>query len=106
MAYYEKRDCHLCVSVGHAPPTKVLEHAPVLVLSSTVVSVQIHRILPEAVMIEVVVKLTYYYVRSLSTIQRFVSKKVNLAGDGLAVHTKDGTPTWCQEKDRARLLWI
>ena len=41
--------------------------------------VQVHLLLPEAVMVEVLVKLTYHYVRSLTTISCLISEKVDLA---------------------------
>ena len=66
MAYDEKRQGDLCIFLS-CSTHKVLDHAVILILSSTVVCMQEDFFLTEAVLLEKEVELANHCVRSLPT---------------------------------------
>lgn len=64
----EERREDVGMSVGQSEPSKMLCHTVVLVLSSTVVCMQVHSPLPKAVIVKEVVDATYHNLGTFATV--------------------------------------
>ena len=76
---------------GHDSPQQVLDHDGVLVLSTTVVGVQVYCFLAQPIMHKEVVEHGYNGNGALPHVNSLVDQVVHLSGEGLTTHTEDGT---------------
>ena len=95
--------CDLCVLVGHDSPQQVLNHDGIFILPTTVVGVQVYRVLAQPMVCKEMVKHTHDGVGSLPHVNSLIDQVVDPSGDGLTTHTKNGTLLGCQEVHGAGL---
>ena len=106
MANYEKRQCDGGVFVGHRSPHKVLDHAVVLILASTVVSMEVCNLLSQSMVLQEVVNSADNGIGSLTTVSSLISQEVDLPRNGFTVHSKHCALSRCEKVDWTWLKWI
>ena len=78
------------VQTSEDSPHQVLHHGGVLILATTVVSMQTDGGFAEAVMAKEIVQHADNCVRPLACVAGLINNKVHLSWDGFAAHPKDG----------------
>ena len=78
------------VQTSEDSPHQVLHHGVVLILATTVVSMQTDGGFAEAVMAKEIVQHADNCVRPLACVACLINNKVHLLWDGFAAHPKDG----------------
>ena len=106
MSWYHKGEGDLCVLPSHHSPQQVLDHGGILVLSTTVVSVQVYCFLAQPMVHKEMVEHTDDGIGALPHVYSLVNQVVHLMGDGLTTHTKDCALTGYQEVHWAGLKRI
>ena len=91
------------MAIGECSPNKVVYHAVVLVLSCTVISMQVHHFFTQSMHLEEVVETTDDIVGSFTTLSTLISEEIHLPRYSFAVDAKDSTLPWSKEVYRARL---
>ena len=91
MAGYHKGESDILVESGEYTPQQVSYHDVVLVLTPTVVRMQVNIFLTKTVNLEEVVEHTHNSIGSFSHINCLINEVVDLAGEGFTAHSKDGT---------------
>ena len=76
-------------------PHEVMHHGVVLILATSVISMQTGGGLAEAIMAEKKVQQTDNCVRPLACITGLINNKVHLPWDGFTAHPKSGGLPWC-----------
>ena len=94
------------MSLCDCTPYKVVDHAVVFVLSTTVISVKVDMFLFKAMMLKEEVQPTYNSVGTLTAISSFVCEKVYLTRNSLTIDTKHCALPWCQKVNWPRLQRI
>ena len=79
-------DC--TVPTSKSPPHQVLHHQVVLVLASTVVSMQIKKNFTQTVVFEEEVKPTYHSIGSFASFSTLICDKVDLPGNSFTTHSE------------------
>ena len=83
------------VQTSEDSPHQVLHHGVVLILATTVVSMQTDGGFAEAVMAKEIVQHADNCVRPLACVAGLINNKVHLSWDGFAAHPKDGSLPRC-----------
>ena len=73
--------CDLCVLVGHDSPQQVLDHDGILVLPTTVIGMQVYRLLAQPMVFKKMMEHTYDGVGALPHVDSFIDQVVHLSGD-------------------------
>ena len=96
MAGNHERERDVLVLTGHNTPKEILHHGCVLVLPTTVVGVQVYRLLTQPMVYEEVVEHADDGVGALPHIDSFINEVIDLVGgNGLTAHSKNRTLSWC-----------
>ena len=80
---------------GHHPPEEILHHDCIFILPTTVVSMQVCRLLTQPMMCEEVVEHANDGVGALPHVDSFIDQVIYLSGNGLAAYSKNRTLPWC-----------
>ena len=76
------------------PPGKIEQHPAVLVLTCTVVTMEMDRLLPQAIVCEKVVHIAYHSVAPFAAAHGLIYQKVDLLRQPLAVNSEDSALAW------------
>ena len=91
------------VQAGKHAPQQVSYHSIVLILTPTVVRVEVYVLLTEPMYLKEVMEHADNGVGSLPNVNCLVNQVINLTWDSLTAHSKDGTLSWGKEVHGARL---
>ena len=103
MANNKKRQCNFCVPFCKGMPSKIVDRAVVLILTCTVVGMQVNFCLPETVVLEEIMELADNNIGTLAAISCLISKEVYLSRYGFTVDSEDTAFSWCKEVEGSRL---
>ena len=95
--------------VGHHSPQKVLDHDGILILPTTVIGVQVYRLLTQPMVYEEVVEHADDGVGPLPHVHCLIDQVIHLSGNRLAAHSKDCTLPGCKKVHGAGLkgvVWV
>jgi len=77
------------VLAGHNTPEEILDHDRILILPTTVVSVQVYRLLAQPMVYKEVVKHADDGVGALPHVDSFIDQVIDLPGNGLTAFSKN-----------------
>ena len=82
---------------SHHSLKQVLDHDGIFVLPTTVIGVQVYHLLTQPMVCKEIMQHTHNGIGALPHVHSIINQVVNLLGEGLTTHTKDGTLSGCQE---------
>ncbi|MCG8621416.1 MAG: hypothetical protein MJE68_05350 [Proteobacteria bacterium] len=109
MARDHKGQGDILVKPSEHVPQQVSYHSVVLVLTPTVVSVEVDILLAKPMYFEEVMEHADDGIGSLAGVNGLVNQVIDLTWDSLTAHSIDGTLSWGKEVHGARLegvIWV